>query len=149
MRLLCVLGRLARNGPRADDSSSYERGMNESNQSAARVGARRLERERRTVEAMITLYCRAHHRPMAGRCADCEALAAYAQQRLARCRFGAQKPTCGRCPIHCYAPAMRERIRAVMRYAGPRMLWHHPGLAFCHLVDALRSRLVPSVWRPE
>jgi hypothetical protein len=32
---------------------------------------------------------------------------------------------------------MRERVREVMRYAGPRMLLHHPWLAICHLVDGI------------
>jgi len=34
---------------------------------------------------------------------------------------------------------MRERIRAVMRYAGPRMLWRHPLLALLHLADGLQD----------
>lgn len=101
----------------------------------------RLERERRTVLAMIRLYCRARH---GGRklCAECRALGEYASGRLGRCPFGEGKPTCAACPVHCYAPAMRERIREVMRRAGPRMLWHHPLLAVRHLLDG-RRRLDP------
>jgi hypothetical protein len=34
---------------------------------------------------------------------------------------------------------MREKIRAVMRYAGPRMLYHHPLLAFYHMIDGMRK----------
>jgi hypothetical protein len=33
---------------------------------------------------------------------------------------------------------MRERVTAVMRYAGPRMLLRHPWLALRHLLDGLR-----------
>ncbi len=100
----------------------------------------RLAREARTVEAMIALYCRGqrHTPPGAGLCAECQRLAIYARLRLARCGYGAAKPTCARCPIHCYSQAWRERIRTVMRYAGPRMLWHHPVLALGHLLDGLR-----------
>lgn len=99
----------------------------------------RLERERRTVLAMIRLYCRTRH---GGRelCAECRALGEYASGRLARCPFGEGKPTCVDCPVHCYAPAMRERVREVMRWAGPRMLWHHPVLAVRHLLDGRRRR---------
>lgn len=34
---------------------------------------------------------------------------------------------------------MREQIKAVMRYAGPRMLLHHPILALFHMLDGLRK----------
>lgn len=87
--------------------------------------------------AMIRLYCRARH---GGRelCTECRALAEYAGSRLDRCPFGEGKPTCVDCPVHCYAPAMRERIREVMRWAGPRMLWRHPVLAIRHLLDGRR-----------
>ena len=72
-------------------------------------------------------------------CADCEALRDYARQRLEKCPFQAGKTTCAKCPIHCYQPEQRESIRAVMRYAGPRMLLRHPILTLCHLVDGLRK----------
>jgi hypothetical protein len=55
--------------------------------------------------------------------------------RLNRCPFGQDKPTCATCPIHCYKPKLRERIREVMRFAGPRMLWRHPILAIRHVLD--------------
>lgn len=100
---------------------------------------RRLRREWTTVQAMIGLYCRAHHGGGAGPCAECRELLQYAGQRLERCPFGAGKPTCVNCPVHCYVPAMRERVRVIMRYAGPRMVWRHPILALFHLLDGRRS----------
>ena len=72
-------------------------------------------------------------------CESCETLAAYAQARLFRCVYQEAKPTCANCPIHCYRPDMREQVRAVMRYAGPRMLLRHPYLAIMHLLDGLRK----------
>jgi len=100
----------------------------------------RLARELKTVEVMIDLYCRGTHGTRRGRCPSCQALADYARQRLARCPFQHEKPTCAHCTIHCYRPAMREQIRAVMRYAGPRMLVHHPVLALFHLMDGRRRK---------
>lgn len=85
---------------------------------------------------MIGIYCRAHHGTGGELCAACEELLNYAVCRLDRCPFGADKTTCARCPIHCYKPAMRERVRSVMRYAGPRMMFRHPILALRHLLDS-------------
>jgi hypothetical protein len=100
--------------------------------------SRRLERERRTLRAMLALFCRDRHDVGASPCPDCRKILDYALARLDRCPFGDRKPTCSRCPVHCYRPAMRERIRAIMRYAGPRMIVRHPLLALAHLSDARR-----------
>jgi predicted amidophosphoribosyltransferase len=100
----------------------------------------RLEREKRTIRLMIELYCRKNHPANhAGLCASCQQLADYALQRIERCPFKADKPTCAKCTVHCYKPAMREQVRRVMRYAGPRMLIYHPGLAIAHVVDGARK----------
>lgn len=103
------------------------------------VESKRLKREAKTVAVMIRIYCRGQHGTRGSLCADCEALQTYAHERLARCRFGADKPTCANCPVHCYKPAMRERIRAVMRYAGPRMSYRHPILTLFHFWDGRRK----------
>jgi predicted amidophosphoribosyltransferase len=93
---------------------------------------------------MVELYCRDHHAPSSadpgGLCPDCAALLGYARARLARCPYAAGKPTCAKCPTHCYRPAMREQVRSVMRYSGPRMLTKHPLLAAAHLIDGRRIR---------
>jgi hypothetical protein len=100
---------------------------------------RRIRRERTTVEAMIGLYCRGQHSSGYGLCQECEALRDYARQRLQKCPFQEAKTTCAKCPVHCYRPEMRERIRAVMRYAGPRMLVRHPILTLQHMLDGRRQ----------
>jgi hypothetical protein len=104
----------------------------------------RMDRERTTVEAMIDIYCRRQHRTDNGLCPDCEALREYARQRLQGCPFQEGKTTCAKCPVHCYKPDMRERIRAVMRCAGPHMLYRHPILTFQHMVDGRRKEPVPA-----
>src|SRR5689334_12911450 len=60
----------------------------------------RRQREFKTIAAMVHIFCRDHHQ--AGLCGECDALLAYAALRLERCRFGAEKPTCAKCPVHCY-----------------------------------------------
>ncbi len=102
--------------------------------------SKRLAREWRTMAAMIGCYCRGHHRTSNTLCRECQGLLDYATARLERCRFGAEKPVCAQCPVHCYQPARREQVRAVMRYAGPRMVWQHPILSLRHWLDGRESR---------
>ncbi|MBC7237905.1 MAG: nitrous oxide-stimulated promoter family protein [Chloroflexi bacterium] len=101
------------------------------------AGERRMKRERRTIEAMIALYCRRRHGTKGALCGDCQELLGYALQRLAHCPFAPQKPTCARCPVHCYRPEMRRRIVEVMRRTRKLMFLRHPILTFRHLLDAL------------
>ena len=98
----------------------------------------RLERESRTVSVMISFYCRRKHHSRS-LCPECRRLLDYAGERLAKCPFQERKTTCARCPVHCYRPEMRERIREVMRFSGPRMIYRHPLLAVRHLIDGRRK----------
>lgn len=99
---------------------------------------KRIDRERRVVAMMIEMYCHSHHGIRQGTCAQCSQLLNYALTRLARCPQGDGKRSCRKCPVHCYRSDRREQIREVMRYAGPRMLWTHPGDALVHLYYELR-----------
>ena len=95
----------------------------------------RLQREWRTIDAMIAIFCRDLHGGRRGAlCPDCAELRSYSGIRLLRCPFGAGKPTCASCKVHCYRAEMRERVKLVMRHAGPRMLLRHPLLALLHLL---------------
>ncbi|MDL2247714.1 nitrous oxide-stimulated promoter family protein [Bacteroides sp. OttesenSCG-928-J23] len=93
----------------------------------------RIEEEKHTVELMIRLYCRKHKHGNVP-CEKCMELLSYARARLNRCPFGEEKTTCKKCPRHCYRSDMRERMKQVMRYSGPRMIWYHPRLALKHLI---------------
>jgi hypothetical protein len=102
----------------------------------------RITRERKTVEAMIKLYCKKQHTLPKQRqdlCPECYELLDYVMRRLDKCQYQENKPTCTKCPIHCYSKSNREKIRAVMRFSGPRMLLRHPILALRHLADGKKS----------
>ncbi len=99
----------------------------------------RMQAEAETIQAMIRIYCRKHHGGARELCEECRELAAYAQKRLDACPFQEGKTTCGKCPVHCYKPGMRERIRKVMREVGPKMIFHHPVMALRHFLDGLRK----------
>lgn len=99
----------------------------------------RIAREKKTIAAMINIYCGSHHDDRTVPCAECSKLLDYAYCRLDRCPFGEEKNTCNECPVHCYRRDRREQIREVMRFAGPRMLLRHPILALFHWYDSLRG----------
>jgi hypothetical protein len=106
----------------------------------------RLRREMRTIAAMIRLYCKKNHPHQGGMCRECQALLDYAANRLERCPFRGNKPTCARCPIHCYQPERRAQIRQVMRFAGPWMAIYHPYLMLRHYLD---EWFIPPPSRPK
>jgi hypothetical protein len=68
-------------------------------------------------------------------CGDFKELQTYASSRIEKCRFGASKPNCKDCKVHCYSPVMRDKIKEVMRYAGPRMIYRHPAMALRHILS--------------
>lgn len=106
-----------------------------------RLDRGRLRREWRTMQAMVDIYCRGHgHAPLQGShlCGDCAGFLDYASRRLEKCPYGPAKPTCAKCPIHCYKPQPREFAREMMRYSGPRMLLRHPWLSLTHFADKAR-----------
>jgi len=90
-------------------------------------------REKNTVSKMIRLYCRLKHGVFGSFCSECKQLESYAHARLEHCPFGEVKPACQNCTVHCYKPEYREKIREVMRFSGPRMLFFHPIEAIRHL----------------
>jgi hypothetical protein len=100
---------------------------------------KRIERGAKTIELMIEIYCKDHHKTGQELCEKCSELYEYAMVRLDKCKYGDDKPTCAKCPTHCYKPSMREEVRKVMRYSGPRMMKKHPVLAIQHLIDGKKK----------
>ena len=98
------------------------------------------EREKQIVSEMIRLYCRKRHGTRTGLCPECAELDAYARTRSDRCPFMETKTFCSNCQVHCYKPEMREKIREVMRFSGPRMLFHHPVMAVRHVIESKREQ---------
>ena len=99
---------------------------------------KKRQKEQRVVEEMIRLYCQKHHKEYdktTGKmCPSCQELSDYARLRSQKCPFMEEKTFCANCKVHCYKPEMREKIRVVMRFSGPRMLLYHPVLAVWHLI---------------
>ncbi|MGB5732985.1 MAG: nitrous oxide-stimulated promoter family protein [Thiohalocapsa sp.] len=103
---------------------------------------KRIRREKRTIDAMLDVYCHDHHGDLHGTaelCDECARLRRYARQRLDNCVFGEAKMPCNCCAVHCYSAKMRGLIVDVMRYSGPRMMFRYPVLSFLHLFDKMRA----------
>ncbi|SCM57789.1 putative protein YgbA [Petrimonas mucosa] len=94
---------------------------------------------------MIAIYCRANHNQASQLCEECINLRDYASRRLENCPFGEDKPTCAACSIHCYKNEMRLKIKEVMRFSGPRMIYHNPIDAIIHFFKKLRRNQPRSV----
>lgn len=105
---------------------------------------RKRKREQQVADKMIHLYCRRHHDDYdrhAGRlCVECSALSEYVRVRTEKCPFMENKTFCSNCKVHCYRPEMQEKIRRVMRFSGPRMIFFHPILAGWHIVCSIKEK---------
>ncbi len=102
---------------------------------------KKRENEKRMVSEMIMLYCRRNHGTESGHlCSECRQLTEYAKERSDKCPFMENKTFCSNCNVHCYRPDMREKIRAVMRFSGPRMIFHHPVATVRHLLSTVTEK---------
>lgn len=77
----------------------------------------RRTRDRRILTTFIQVHCRTHHGTSDDLCPECADLLAYSRERLAQCPLD-PKPKCKNCPVHCYRPDYRARIKEVMRFSG-------------------------------
>ena len=101
---------------------------------------KKREREKQMVSQMIALYCNKNHHTKGKLCAECAALNAYAKLRSEKCPFMETKTFCSNCKVHCYKPEMREKIREVMRFSGPRMIFQHPVAAIRHVIETKKEK---------
>lgn len=98
------------------------------------------EKEKRIVGEMIKLYCKKQHKTKNGLCSECQTLKEYAELRSNKCPFMENKTFCSNCKVHCYKAELREQIRQVMRFSGPRMIFHHPVMAINHLIQSKKEK---------
>jgi hypothetical protein len=100
-----------------------------------------IDKENKIIEIMIKTYCRKKHNSKnEDLCEECGNLFEYAKLRLSKCPFGDKKPFCSKCEIHCYNAQMRGRIKEVMRFSGPKMIFKHPVLTLWHLLAMFRAK---------
>ena len=112
--------------------------MRETDRKAIPKERKAWEKERKLIPVMIKKYCHGKHGTKGeALCEECRALTEYALFRLEKCPFKVNKKFCSFCKIHCYKPDMRERIKDVMKWAGPRMIFTHPIFAMKHVFQMI------------
>ena len=106
---------------------------------------KKRKKEEYIVTQMIAIYCRKNHRDLYDRrtkklCPECEQIAKYSVERSEHCPHIKEKTFCSNCTTHCYSPQMRDKIKKIMRFSGPRIILYHPVLAIWHLVCTIAQR---------
>jgi hypothetical protein len=126
---------------------------------AERMSKRGVRADTRLLGDFTAIYCRGNHQGVAraplasegvdagvyGRrvpsvCDECAELLRYAEWRRAMCPKE-PKPFCSDCDTHCYKPGMRDAMREVMRYSGPRAMFRGYAIqGIRHLIQNRRAR---------
>ena len=96
----------------------------------------KIEKEKRISFLMIDLYYKEHKEESISK----EELKKYVESRLDKCPYQEEKTFCSNCKIHCYKKDMQEKIRAVMRFFGPRIVFRHPVMAIRHMIESKKER---------
>ncbi len=92
----------------------------------------KVSKEKKIVYLMIEIYSKHHDKKELKDNEEMLQLLNYAYKRLDHCPFKDKKSFCSICKIHCYEKTMREKIKKVMRYSGPRIIIYHPILFIKH-----------------
>ncbi|MDO4501323.1 MAG: nitrous oxide-stimulated promoter family protein [Erysipelotrichaceae bacterium] len=100
------------------------------------------EKEKQIVSLMIDIYCHKNHHTKHGLCDKCQKLKEYSQHRSDLCPFMETKTFCSNCKVHCYKQDMRNEIKKVMRFSGPRMIFYHPILAISHVIESWKEKRI-------
>ena len=101
-----------------------------------------IRKEQKIVNVMICMFCKKNHGAGNGElCNSCRSLRSYSYNRLKNCPLLPDKPPCENCPVHCYDKEMQKKVKEVIRYSGPRMLFRHPYFALLHIWKKTKFKL--------
>ena len=99
------------------------------------------KKQKKLIPVMIKKYCHGnHHTKGKNLCEECQDLTNYALVRLDKCPFKENKAFCSSCKVHCYQKEYREKIKNIMRYSGPRMIFTHPLFCFQHVIETIKNK---------
>lgn len=92
---------------------------------------KKRDREKKVVNLMIGLYCQKNHKGVS-LCDNCSKLVDYSNTKLNNCPIMASKKFCSQCHIKCYDTEYKQKIKEVMKFAGPYMMFYHPFVTIKH-----------------
>lgn len=100
---------------------------------------KKRDREKKVITEMVKLYCRKNHKERE-LCDECREILNYSLKRIDNCRFMETKTFCSNCKSPCYSPKMKEKVKKIMKFSGPRMLLYHPLLVIYHIISGLKNK---------
>ncbi|MGM0395732.1 MAG: nitrous oxide-stimulated promoter family protein [Bacillota bacterium] len=98
----------------------------------------KINKEKQIITLMIDLYYKGKSNSLSRD--ECLELKEYCCYKVDNCPFIEEKTFCSACKVHCYDEDHREKIRKVMRYSAPRMLFYHPVMMLRHTVTSIRNK---------
>lgn len=96
------------------------------------------DNNKKVVSKMIDMYCKGHNHSVVTPCGECQDLKDYVYGKIEACPFVEKKIFCSSCKIHCYNTEMKNNIKDVMRYSGPRIVFYHPILCIKHALEYIK-----------
>ena len=99
---------------------------------------KKRDREKKVISEMVKLYCRKNHKKRE-LCDECKEVLNYSLKRIDNCKFMETKTFCSNCKNPCYSPKMKEKVKQIMKFSGPRMLFHHPLLVIYHIISRFKK----------
>lgn len=99
------------------------------------------DKEKEVLSLMIEIYCKGNKHNGGNICKSCQRLMDYSNKRVDLCPFMETKTFCQSCQVHCFEETMRAKIKEVMKYSGPRMIFYHPLITLKHGIDMWKSRI--------
>ena len=101
------------------------------------------QKDRAILEAIGTIYCRAHHaecaQDAAGLCPECREVVETTLAKAQTCPYG-HSGNCQDCDTQCQRGTSKQRVKAMMRYAAPRMVYRHPLMTLSYVSKKFKKR---------
>ena len=89
---------------------------------------------------MIEIYCKKKCKGAEVPCEECKELIEYSKLRIDKCPHIETKSFCSSCKTHCYNLEHREKIKKIMRFSGPRMIFYHPITTLKHMISVNQKK---------
>ncbi len=99
---------------------------------------KKRDREKKVISEMVKLYCRKNHKKRE-LCDECKEVLNCSLKRIDNCQFMETKTFCSNCKAPCYSPKMKEKVKQIMKFSGPRILFHHPLLVISHMLSRFKK----------